>query len=144
MMTSLNRVSEALQRVHAELAAEHREIGALIAELGRTKQPKPLVDLLEVLHGKLAAHFAREQGSGGYYDVVGMAAPRFTEQVRELTMDHARILSAVQDTIDRARKTGTTDLDELLLFTRELEVWLTNHEVREGEVAREASATVAS
>jgi len=125
---------QALQRSHAALAADHREILELLDRLQLIRDGLDLVRPLEQLHNLLVRHFAHEQFPGGLYESMGAFQPEYHALLRRLIAEHCSLLATVGSILQKAR--GSDADNALLDEVAQLVSALHRHERREHELVR--------
>lgn len=117
-----------------EIAAEHRQIRALVAELEATGDLEALLPRLAELRGLLRSHFAREEAPGGLHRVVDGSAPRLAGSVQALFDEHRELLALVDALAERARACLEGPIGEVRRKVAELCRGLHAHEAAETEL----------
>ena len=128
-------VPRTLQDVHAELAAEHRRLMALIALIEAERSLAKLPPMLRDLHDLLVDHFAHEQFPGGLYERLGAYGSQHHEDLRVLIREHCGVLSAARALVERSELPQGDDarlLDEVAQLLEALRA----HELKEHRLAR--------
>jgi hypothetical protein len=134
------RPDSSLARAHAALEEEHRSLRGLVGRLREVQNAVALVALLDDLHGKLKAHFEREEFPGGLYESMGALGPQHADQIRELVDQHFLFLSGVRSLAEQARTAPAAAGPRLLHAAAALAEELHTHEVAEHRLAEQILA----
>jgi hypothetical protein len=86
-----------------EIAREHRQIRAVVAEIEATADLEVLLPRLGELRELLEVHFAREEAPDGLHQVVDGTAPRLATSVQALFAEHREMLALLAGISQRAR-----------------------------------------
>ena len=134
------RPDSSLARAHAALEEEHRSLRGLVGRLREVQDAVALVALLDDLHGKLKAHFEREEFPGGLYESMGALGPQHAAQVGELVDQHFRFLSSLRSLAAAAREATAAATAPLLTDAAAFAERLRAHEAAEHRLAEEILA----
>jgi len=96
-------VTTAAADARREIAAEHRQIRSLVAELETTRDLEELLPRLAGLRELLMSHFAREEAPGGLHRMVDRAAPRLAGPIQALFDEHRELLAHLDGLEERTR-----------------------------------------
>jgi hypothetical protein len=125
---------DALGREHDAI---RRMLEGLRVEIAAAADARPL---LSELHKALAKHFAHETYPGGFYDLLGSAAPSLGGEARALVDEHLVLLASTQALRERAERGEPAgqqfagEIDALLAR-------LADHERRETRLVESALAS---
>lgn len=144
MNDSGTKLRDSFDHAHAALAEEHGQIMTLIEALEYSPQASKLVHRLERLHTMLINHFAREQFPGGLYERMGAFGSRWHADLRGLILEHCMILSETRGLLDRARECAPAERHELQPEVIALIQQISNHEVKEHELASRLKSLTAN
>ncbi len=132
-----------------ETLDEHRETMQAVARVEQWLDRSPTVegdwleqirDELPQLAATLRCHFSEEQ-QGPLYRTLPVSHPRFAERLRKLEAEHARIIRAVDDAVQRAKDLHDPQLYELRELNAQLQLLVATvrrHEAEENEIILEA------
>jgi hypothetical protein len=132
-----------LSQVAQELEDEHVELHRLFDDVGQVCDLAQMSAYLSTLHQRLTAHFNAEEKPGGLYDTLGFCAPEFRRPLGLLVDDHFRLAATLRSLRERARSVGGVDTDTLRVDIARLVKAVGEHEKRELEMVRMATARVA-
>lgn len=117
-----------------EIAEEHRQIRAVVAELETTSDLETLLQRLTELRGLLVSHFAREEAPEGLHRVVDRAAPRLASSVQALFDEHRELLEHLDGLAERARACLEGPMAEVRSSAADLCRQLHEHEAVESDL----------
>ncbi len=130
-----------IQQVAQELQQEHAELHHLFEEAEQASDLARMSAFLTSLHQRLTTHFNGEEKPGGLYDTLGFCAPEFRRPLGLLVDDHFRLAATLRSLRERARAAGGVDTDTLRVDIARLVKAVAEHEQRELEMVKQASAT---
>jgi hypothetical protein len=134
------RPADSLTRAQAELEEEHASLRSLVGRLREVPDAAALAALLDDLHGKLKAHFEREEFPGGLYESMGALGPRHADTVGLLVDQHFRFLATVRSLATQAHRSTGPDGAKLLQEAATLADQLRAHEAAEHGLATDLLA----
>lgn len=124
-----------LESIYKDLEKEHRRVIKQMDRLRAHVAVTDMVPLLDELRTLLIVHFAREQLQDGFYDALGALAESRRDDLQTLIDEHAAILSHLNETLSRAKKSDEVDESDLLDRVSNLLQQLSDHEQKEHQFA---------
>ena len=116
--------------VASTIVDEHKRIVALLQELEKAREYKPLSHCVRELGELLGPHFAREEGEGGFFEEVLEERPEFEHKLKLLHRAHEGMLKTLAD-LDSAVSEVGRKLDEIDQAKTDLIMRLRSHEAVE-------------
>lgn len=118
----------------------HRTAHALPAGLETPSQQQldELSRSVAALHVEMAHRISREEGRGGFFAFVSLAAPRYLSFLETLRGEHHRLLGALTALRAKIARATPAQWDELLAETDAILSAIEEHEELEREVLRDA------
>ena len=84
------------------IVQEHRQLSAMLRELGQAQDAATIARLAVGLHGMLAGHFIREEAEDGLREAVLRASPHLIDRLEGIIAEHPGLLKAVRDLAEMA------------------------------------------
>jgi hemerythrin len=94
---------------HATIEDDHRQIRALLMDLGAAADLSRMLEVVDTLHPILVEHFQREEEPEGLYAEIRQLRPEFDGKLKALERQHALFL----DMIRRLRSSISTVAEQL-------------------------------
>ena len=109
---------------------EHRQLAAMLRELGQAADPATIAAMAVELHGMLAGHFVREEADDGLREAVLRASPHLVDRLEGIISEHPALLRSVADLAELAADAASAASDIAASVSGVIEQ-LRDHEGRE-------------
>lgn len=126
---------------NSPLSENHRPFRPLTSRPESLPSQEDLDELsrsVAALHVEMAQRISREEGPGGFFAFISLAAPRYLSFLETLRAEHHRLLGALTALRAKIARATPAQWDALLAETDAILSAIEEHEELEREVLRDA------
>ena len=123
-----------IRRAEAWITEEHLEIRVVLERLQTMTDPYMMVLVLKDLRDRLDAHFSREEGEEGLYELIDGFAPQHRKTADDLLKEHAFLLAELNRVIKECNALLAGPLAQLKTHTGRFIDRLQVHDAAETEI----------